>query len=73
MTVTERKIDRERRERTSITARALLETERLAREAKTARLRDERLAAMSVGKPRPVAAKAKPPSRRKKREVVDVS
>ncbi|PBB84650.1 MULTISPECIES: hypothetical protein [unclassified Mesorhizobium] len=40
-----RQIDKDRHERTSLVARELLEAERQAREAKTARLREQRLAA----------------------------
>ncbi|TPN51335.1 MULTISPECIES: hypothetical protein [unclassified Mesorhizobium] len=61
-----RKIDKDRHERTSLVARELLEAERLARQAKTARLREQRLAGTPAGKPPPSAANLKPSRKRTK-------
>ncbi|MDF3168868.1 MULTISPECIES: hypothetical protein [unclassified Mesorhizobium] len=66
-----RKIDKDRRERTSNAARELLETERLARQAKTARLREQRLAAAPAAKSPPPAAR--PGRTPKKRKIIDIS
>ncbi|CDX22553.1 conserved hypothetical protein [Mesorhizobium sp. ORS 3324] len=77
-TVTERKIDKDRRERTSAAARELLEAERLTRQAKTARLREQRLTATpatnvaSPSAPRPSAVRSKPRPK-KKRKTIDIS
>ncbi|MBZ9846898.1 hypothetical protein LB565_02715 [Mesorhizobium sp. CA14] len=70
--MTARKIDKGRGEQTSAAARQLLETERLARQAKTARLREQRLAATAAAESAPGAAKPKS-SPRKKSKIVDSS
>ncbi|CDX54173.1 hypothetical protein LCM4577_07365 [Mesorhizobium sp. LCM 4577] len=76
--VTARKIDKDRHERTSAAARALMEAERLTRQAKTARLREQRLAATpatktpSPAEPPPRATGPKPPPM-KKRKMTDIS
>ncbi|MBZ9761184.1 hypothetical protein LB553_09880 [Mesorhizobium sp. CA8] len=73
--MTTRKIDKGRGEQTSAAARQLLETERLERQAKTARLREQRLAATTAttaAKSAPGAAKPKS-APKKKRKIVDIS
>jgi hypothetical protein len=47
--MTQRRVDKEKFERADREAKLALETERRLREAKTARLREQRLAAGSVG------------------------
>lgn len=63
--MTQRRVDKERIERAARESKLTIEAERLARDAKTARLREQRLSVeVSVEQPSPVkgrtAAKKKP-------------
>ncbi|ESW89169.1 hypothetical protein NKI32_19030 [Mesorhizobium sp. M0761] len=70
-----RRIDREKIERADREAKLLLEAERHAREAKTARLREQRQlleASIAQTPPAPVAAKQPPRQRKPTRKVIEV-
>ncbi|MER9410080.1 hypothetical protein [Mesorhizobium sp. M0589] len=70
-----RRIDREKIERADREAKLLLEAERHAREAKTARLREQRqLLEASIARTPPASAAVKPPPRQRKptRKVIEV-
>ncbi|ESZ72123.1 hypothetical protein X727_06995 [Mesorhizobium sp. L103C119B0] len=70
-----RRIDREKIERADREAKLLLEAERHAREAKTARLREQRqLLEASIARTPPAPAAVKPPPRQRKptRKVIEV-
>ncbi|MBN9219631.1 MAG: hypothetical protein J0I79_16935 [Mesorhizobium sp.] len=70
--MTQRRIDKERIERADREAKLTTEAERVARDAKTARLREQRLSAeASIEKPMPVK-RHQAPAKKPARKVIEV-
>ena len=70
--MTHRRVDKERIERADRESKLVIEAERLAREAKTARLRAQRLSVEVSGEQAPLAKRRRTPVEKASRKIIEV-